>query len=103
MDTLIDRYRAATDKEDRVELAKRLEQMLHDTGAVIFTFNVPYTRDAYWRWMKLPEFRGTRVGDLFNPMGGQFWIDETERQSVLNDAAQPTSPVSILDTTYLSE
>ena len=102
MDTLIDRYRAATDKKDRVELAHRLEQMLHDTGAVIFTFKVPYTRDAYWRWMKLPEFTGTRVGGLFNPMGGQFWIDEQERQSVLDDTATPTAPVSILDTTYLS-
>ena len=103
MDTLIDQYRAATEKTDRVELAHQLEQMLHDTGAVIFTFKVPYTRDAYWRWMKLPEFRGTRVGGLFNPMGGQFWIDELERQSVLDNTAPQTAPVSILDTTYLSE
>ena len=103
MDNLIDQYRAATEKTDRVELAHQLEQMLHDTGAVIFTFKVPYTRDAYWRWMKLPEFRGTRVGGLFNPMGGQFWIDELERQSVLDDTAPQTASVSILDTTYLSE
>ena len=34
MDTLIDRYRAATDKEDRVELAHRLEQMLHDLSLI---------------------------------------------------------------------
>jgi len=36
-------------------------------------------------------------------MGGQFWIDELERQSVLDDAAPQTAPVSILDTTYFSE
>jgi microcin C transport system substrate-binding protein len=92
MDAMIDEYRAATDKARRVELAHALEQMIFESGSMIASFKVPYTRSAAWRWMKLPDELGTRTsGSLFNPFelsagiyssGGLFWIDLDEKKRV---------------------
>lgn len=92
MDSLIDEYRASTEKARRVELARTLEQMVHDSGAVIPTFKVPYTREAAWRWVRLPEALGTRTSvSLFNPLplsagmysaGGLFWLDVPLKQEI---------------------
>ena len=93
MDELIMAYRASSDMDERIAMAHRLEQMVHDSGVVIPTFAVPYTREAAWRWVKLPESLGTRTsGSLFNPQrlsagifesGGLFWIDEDEKERTL--------------------
>ena len=90
MDELIMTYRASVDRDERIALAHRLEQMVHDSGVVIPTFQVPYTREAAWRWVKLPEGLGTKTtGGLFNPhqlsagafsSGGLFWIDQDEKE-----------------------
>jgi microcin C transport system substrate-binding protein len=86
MDRLITAYRAARDKDERVRLAHALEQKVFDIGSVIPTYKVPYTREAFWRWIKLPPALGTRTSDsLFAPFGtpgGLFWIDETMRERV---------------------
>ena len=67
LDELIMTYRASSDPAERVALARRLEQMVHDSGVVIPTFQVPYTREGAWRWLKLPAGLGTRTtGALFN-------------------------------------
>ena len=86
IDAKIDAYRAATDKASRVKLARELEQLVFEQGSFIPTFKVPYTREAFWRWLKLPDFHGTRSTDsLFDPLGstgGLFWIDSDEQQRV---------------------
>ena len=91
LDEKIMAYRTATEKSTRVTLAHELEQMVHDQGSFIPTFKVPYTREAFWRWIKLPASYGTRTSDaLFDPLGGSgglFWIDKEEQQKTL-DAKQ---------------
>ena len=86
MDRKIEAYRQASDKSTRVKLAKELEQLVYEQGSHIPTFKVPYTREAFWRWLKLPEFYGTRTSDqLFSPLGssgGLFWIDEDAKHEV---------------------
>ena len=86
IDHKIEAYRNATDKADRVRLAHELEQLIFEQGSFIPTFKVPYTREAFWRWMKLPDFYGTRTSDsLFDPMGGSgglFWIDEAAKRDI---------------------
>ena len=68
MDPLIMAYRVSPSLEKRVALARRMEQMVHDSGVVIPTFRVPYTRGGAWRWVKLPEWLGTRTAaSLFSP------------------------------------
>ena len=98
IDAKIDAYRAATDKATRVALAHDLEQLVFEQGSFIPTFKVPYTREAFWRWLKLPEFHGTRTSDsLFDPLGstgGLFWIDlnvqsTVEEAKTRNEALEP--------------
>ena len=107
MDKLIMRYRNSSDLDERISLAHTLEQMVHDHAAVIPTYQVPYTRDGAWPWIKLPETLGVETtGSLFNSQataggmfssGGLFWIDEEERKRILaaRDKGETLEPVII--------
>ena len=115
MDELIMTYRASTNLAERVSLAHRLEQTVHDAGVVIPTFQVPYTRESAWRWMKLPPWLGLRTsGALFNSQalsaglfssGGLFWIDTEEKKRILEakDNDQKFEPVEIIITDYKAD
>ena len=103
-DKKIESYRHATTKAERVRLARELEQMVHDDGCCIPGYKVPYTREAFWRWIKLPPWYGTRTSDsMFDPFGtsngGLFWIDATEKAKV--DKARlfddKFTPINIVD------
>jgi microcin C transport system substrate-binding protein len=106
LDTKIMAYRTATEKVMRVKLAHELEQMIHDQGSFIPTFKVPYTREAFWRWIKLPPSHGTRTSEtLFDPLGssgGLFWIDADEQQTILDAKAksQALPQIIIIDKTW---
>lgn len=112
MDELIIRYRYSTDLDERIELAHTLEQMVHDHAVIIPTYQVPYTRDAAWRWIELPEWLGVETtGTLFNSMhysggmfssGGLFWIDEEKKQETLaaREKGDTFEPIVIKDETY---
>ena len=112
MDELIMTYRESSDLGERVALARRLEQMVHDSGVVIPTFQVPYAREGAWRWLKLPPWLGTRTsGALFNSQavsagifssGGLFWIDEEEKARVLRakDDGVAFGPVTVINTEF---
>jgi microcin C transport system substrate-binding protein len=78
-------------------------------GMFIPMYKVPYTREAYWRWLKLPPWYGTRTTDtLFNPMqenlesDGLFWIDEAMKAETLEARASGRAfdPVTIVDETW---
>ncbi|MBA3013073.1 MAG: extracellular solute-binding protein [Proteobacteria bacterium] len=88
LDGLIDRYRASLDEQERIGLSLAIQQKIHEIGAYVPTFMVPYVRTGYWRWLVLPEFHGTRMSEgLFDPfsstVGGLFWIDKTIREQTL--------------------
>src|SRR5690606_12213379 len=86
MDAKIMAYRDATDKDTRVRLAHELERMVYDSGDYIPGYKVPYAREAFWRWLKMPPAHGTRTSDsIFEPFGGSgglFWIDDEEKDRV---------------------
>ena len=107
IDKLIDAYRNSLDKEERINLSRRIQEKIHEIGAFVPTFMVPYVRQAYWRWWKLPKVPGTKhSGDLFDPFGsstgGLFWYDkgvhEETKRSMKKKEAFP--PVTIIDDTY---
>ncbi len=107
LDELIDKYRASLEEEDRIELSNKIQTVIHDTGAFVPTFMVPYVRLGYWRWLQLPDFYGTRRSDsLFDPFssttGGLFWIDEKKKEETLNAKKQNIKfkPVVIKDETF---
>ncbi len=104
LDKLIDRYRDSLDEEERVRLSLSIQNMIHDIGAYVPTFMIPYVRLAYWRWMRLPTFHGTRMSEgLFDPFssttGGLFWIDDDIRKMTLEASKQGKTfePVLIID------
>ncbi len=107
LDALIDQYRDSLDEAERIALSLVIQNKIHKISAYVPTFMIPYVRIAYWRWMKLPEFHGTRGSDsLFDPFssttGGLFWIDPKVRQQTL--AAMEKGiifpPVLIMDERY---
>ncbi|MCY3628045.1 MAG: extracellular solute-binding protein [Gammaproteobacteria bacterium] len=112
MDGLIMKYRNSSNLEERISLAHTLEQMVHDHAAVIPTYQVPYTRDAAWPWIELPEWLGVETtGSLFNSQanaagmfssGGLFWINEEKKEEILaaRDRGETFDPVIIKDETY---
>lgn len=81
LDVMIDDYRASEDDQEKKALSKQIQRKLHERGAVIPSYQVPYTRLGYWRWLKLPsENYVTKTGgglfDLFDPVsGGILWLD----------------------------
>jgi microcin C transport system substrate-binding protein len=106
LDKKIIAYRDATTREDRIRLALELEQMVHDNGAYIPGYKVPYTREGFWRWIKLPAVHGTRSSeqlfDAFGLAGGLFWIDEKEKEEVQKARilGAKFEPINILDETW---
>ncbi len=92
MDEVIGLYRKETHKNKRIELARNIESMIYDSASFIPSFNVPYTRGAHWRWLKLPEVPGSKTtGSLYSPFGdgGLFWIDG--KQKVETKSARKSS------------
>jgi microcin C transport system substrate-binding protein len=107
LDERITDYRKATTREERIRLARELEQMVHERAIFIPTYKVPYTREAFWRWIRLPRGHATRTTDLvINPFGtssgGLFWIDEETKAEV--QRARPLGEkferIEILDQTW---
>jgi len=107
MDKLIDSYRNSLEEKERIALSLKIQQKIHEIGSFVPTFMVPYVRQAYWRWWKLPTPAGTKhSGDLFDPFGsaagGLFWFDETaykETQEAMK-SGKSFPPVTSIDETY---
>ncbi|NNE36691.1 MAG: ABC transporter substrate-binding protein [Gammaproteobacteria bacterium] len=105
LDNLIDEYRFGIEEVERKRLSRDIQQKIHDLGIYIPFFKVPWTRDSYWRWVKLPAHHGTRFGKyLFPPVSdlGLFWIDEDVKNETLEamKSGQTFEPVTIIDETY---
>ena len=107
MDHLIEAFRDSLDEKERIELSLKIQEKIHAIGCFVPTFMVPYTREAYWRWWKLPKVPGTRhSGSLFNPFdsttGGLFWYDKKLHEQTRKAMKQKKkfAPVTIIDETF---
>ncbi|MDA3788627.1 MAG: extracellular solute-binding protein [Desulfobacula sp.] len=110
LDELIDNYRASLNEEERIKLSLKIQNAIHETGAFVPTFMVPYIRLGYWRWVELPDFHGTRRSDsLFDPFssmtGGLFWINVEKKEETLYAMKSDRSflPVVIKDELFKKE
>ena len=107
MDRLIDAYRNSLEEEERIRLSLEIQEKIHEVGVFVPTFMVPYVREAYWRWWRLPKIPGTKHSTgLFDPFGstagGLFWFDkelydETKRAM---KKKKKFAPVTTIDETY---
>ncbi len=107
MDQMIDAYRNALEAEERIALSLKIQKNIHDIGCFVPTFMVPYVRQAYWRWWRLPKPPGTKNSkSLFDPFdsgsGGMFWYDRQRHEETKKAMKQgKTFPsVTIIDETY---
>ncbi len=110
LDNLIDQYRNSTNEEERIKLAVILQGKVFEIGDYVPTFMVPYVREAYFRWWKLPKIPGTKHSDsLFAPfdssLGGLFWYDKDLHKETLEAMKKNKKfdPVTIIDETYKME
>ena len=110
LDGLIDQYRASLDEKERIKLSLTIQQSIHETGAFVPTFMVPYVRLGYWRWLELPDFHGTKRSDsLFDPFssttGGLFWINAKKKDETLTalKKGKVFQPVVIVDERFKVE
>jgi len=107
MDRLVDAFRNSLEEEERMDLSRKIQAKIHEIGCFVPTFMVPYVRQAYWRWWRLPETPGTKMtGDLFSPFGsatgGLFWYDadlHKETRKAMKEKKK-FKPVTIIDETY---
>jgi microcin C transport system substrate-binding protein len=107
MDRLIEAYRSSLDGETRARLSRRIQERIHEIGAFVPTFMVPYVRQAYWRWWRLPDPAGTRhSNNLFDPFnsatGGLFWFDAQRHHETREamKAGRVFGPATRIDDTY---
>jgi microcin C transport system substrate-binding protein len=107
MDRLVDAYRNSLDEAERIQLSIEIQEAIHRVGAFVPTFMVPYVREAYWCWWRLPEVPGTRHSNtLFDPFGsttgGLFWYDEGLEKETKQAMKKKKAfePVTLIDETY---
>ena len=105
MDRLINAYRNSTNSRERIRLCHKIQERIHEMGAWIPLYQVPYTRHFYWRWMKFPKIAGTKnSSSIFgDPAGaGLFWIDDKVKEETLQamKKGKTYKPVTVIDKTF---
>lgn len=55
LDQRIEAYRASSSLDEMRRLAHEMEQMVHDYGAFVPGFSVPFFRLGHWRWVRYPK------------------------------------------------
>ncbi len=115
MDALIMKYRGSSIRSERIKLAHVLERLVHDSGVMVPSFQVPYTREAAWRWIRVPKSIGTpTTGSIFNSQansagsfssGGLFWIDPAMKEETLEakENGEAFDAVTIIQNDYRTQ
>lgn len=100
MDALIEAYRRASKKSERIKLAHQIQTLIAEMGAYIPTYMVPYTREAAWAYLRLPDdIAPKKAEQLFDPMGlGTLWIDPKIKEKIKQKKSLP--PETLIDTRY---
>lgn len=109
IDALIDAYDAASTLDQRVSLAHQIQAALHEHVPMIPTYKIPFIRETYWRWLRMPEWHSVRTAnEVFSAIGhepyvgGLFWIDEEMKADTLaaRQEGRTFPAVDIVDTTW---
>jgi microcin C transport system substrate-binding protein len=113
---LIDEYKDTINEDERIKLSHIIQKKIHEIGSYIPSHMIPYARQMYWRWWKLPAIPGTKNSEdtLFHPFvdytngfstGGLYWFDEEiykETKQAMKKGIK-FKPVTIIDDTYKME
>ena len=101
LDAKIMAYKTEFDLAKKQQLSRDIEKMITDAHIIVPGYMVPYSRDAYWRWIKFPKNAMTRKTDLmFDPMDiSNFWIDQDVKKETLAamKSGKTFEPVTFID------
>ncbi|MFC3024049.1 extracellular solute-binding protein [Vibrio zhugei] len=101
MDQLIDQYDHEFDVKAKQKLSHQILEKVANEYLIVPGYMVPYTREAYWRWLKFPKHAMTkRTEGLFSPIGiSNFWIDSQTKEETQKaiDQGKTFPPVTIID------
>ena len=82
LDELIETYRSSNDADEMIELAHTMEEIIHESGAFVPAFYIPFYRVGYWKWRKYPEdFNVMNSEDTSEYSLG--WMDVEEKKATL--------------------
>lgn len=110
---LVEQYDKEFDFAKKAALSRQIQQRLYELASFVPAYQVPYTREGAWRWIKLPKVPATPKSEqLYWPLdggnsgysyGGLLWIDEalkTETKAAIK-RGQTFPPVVRIDKSYL--
>ena len=110
--TLVEQYDKEFDFAKKAALSRQIQQRLYELASFVPAYQVPYTREGAWRWIKLPKVPATPKSELlYWPLdggnsgysyGGLFWIDEqakAETRAAI-ESGKTFPAVTLTDTSY---
>ncbi len=106
LDKLVEAYRASTSASERMALAQKIQQWVHDDAIQIPLFEVPYFRLGYWAWLQFPKPPATKRSDGFHffgdSSGGMMWMSQEAKKEIQQAIKNNTKlqPSTIIDETY---
>ncbi len=107
LDKMIESYRVTLEIPERIKLSHMIQEKLHEIGAFVPAYYVGYTREAYWRWWRLPDTPGTKLSEsMFDVLGtALFWFDEKlHKETIAAMKNRKTfEPETFIDTTFKAE
>lgn len=104
MDAQVNAFNAEFDVVKKQAISHQIQKMVTDAYIIIPGYMVPYTREAYWRWIKYPTpamAKKTKV--MFSPTDlATFWIDEDVKKETkaAMKKGKKFEPVVVIDDTY---
>lgn len=94
LDKEIIKYREATTHEERVKLAHKIQEMIHEEGTFIPTWMVPFNRFTAWAYIRWPENPPKHAEQLMDVMGlGILWIDPQYKDKIKKDEKLPSEVI----------
>ncbi len=81
LDQMIDSYRKTFEVEQRIILAKKIQEKIHDIGGFVPISKKDYIRLICWRWLQFPKIPATKHADGIST--GLFWLDPDIKKETL--------------------
>ena len=104
LDKLIEAYDNEFEQQKRYDLSRQIQKYVGDANVIVPGYMVPYTRDAHWRWVKIPKNGMTKNTErILHPMDiANFWIDKSVKKETEKamKAGKSFPEVTVIDDRY---
>ena len=107
LDDLVMEYRTEFSRDKREVLSRQIQKIVAEQSIIIPGYMVPYTREAYWRWMKFPAQPMTKKTEGLFSIGapydlGTYWIDPEVKKETKDAMKKGISfdAITVINDTY---